>query len=154
MPHTEIDALFHGPDWTPRESFVDDVDALIAQRRWVTEWQYPSVRERLAEHADLMVWLDLPRHRVMRQVVARTIHRRLKRVELWNGNREGSLLAVLTDPEHIIRWAWTSHHRNRDHVHSAAVSNPHLTIVQCLSHRESQMLLAALAGREPSPEYR
>ena len=26
VPHVEIDALFHGPGWTPREAFVADVD--------------------------------------------------------------------------------------------------------------------------------
>ncbi|OUZ12188.1 hypothetical protein BHE97_03085 [Aeromicrobium sp. PE09-221] len=26
LPHTEIDALFHGPPWTPREEFVGDVE--------------------------------------------------------------------------------------------------------------------------------
>jgi adenylate kinase family enzyme len=24
VPHVEIDALFHGPAWTPRPSFLDD----------------------------------------------------------------------------------------------------------------------------------
>ena len=27
VPHVEIDALFHGPDWTPRPSFEQDVHA-------------------------------------------------------------------------------------------------------------------------------
>lgn len=25
IPHVEIDALFHGPAWTPRATFVEDV---------------------------------------------------------------------------------------------------------------------------------
>ncbi|WP_348994585.1 hypothetical protein [Arthrobacter sp. AL12] len=28
-PHTEIDALFHGPAWTPRPEFLADVRSLI-----------------------------------------------------------------------------------------------------------------------------
>jgi adenylate kinase family enzyme len=28
IPHTEIDSLFHGPNWVPRASFANDVDHL------------------------------------------------------------------------------------------------------------------------------
>ena len=70
LPHVEIDALYHGPNWTPRESFVADVDAFSSGPRWVTEWQYGAVRALLAERADLVVWLDLARFAVVRQVVA------------------------------------------------------------------------------------
>lgn len=42
LRHIEIDGLFHGPDWTPRPSFLDDVRAFAGEDRWVTEWQYTS----------------------------------------------------------------------------------------------------------------
>ena len=38
IPRTEIDALYHGPDWTPRETFMLEDAALAAQPTWVTEW--------------------------------------------------------------------------------------------------------------------
>ncbi|GAA1213893.1 hypothetical protein [Rhodoglobus aureus] len=50
--HTEIDALFHGPQWMPRPDFLDDVRALIATESWTTEWQHDSARPILAAHAD------------------------------------------------------------------------------------------------------
>jgi len=104
LPHVEIDALFHGPGWTPRASFIADVDAFTRQDRWVTEWQYSAVRDLLADRADLLVWLDLPRVRVMRQVIRRTLRRRVRRQPLWNGNLEPALWTVLRDPDHIVRW--------------------------------------------------
>ncbi len=55
----EIDALFHGPGWTPRETFAAEVDAFSAEPNWITEWQYSTVRDLFAERADLLVWLDL-----------------------------------------------------------------------------------------------
>jgi len=79
IPHVEIDALFHGPSWTPRETFRAEVEAFSAEPRWVTEWQYGAARELLAERADLLVWLDLSRATVMRRVVRRTVLRRLRR---------------------------------------------------------------------------
>ena len=98
IPCIEIDGLYHGPGWVPRASFMDDVRALVAQPCWVTEWQYSAARPLLLARADLMVWLDLPRALVMRQVIGRTLRRRWAGVELWNGNVEPPLRAIITDP--------------------------------------------------------
>src|SRR5690349_19837931 len=81
-PHVEIDALFHGPSWVPRPTFEEDVHRFAAEPTWVTEWQYSSVRDHLAERADLVVWLDLPKATVMRQVARRTLLRRVRRQRL------------------------------------------------------------------------
>jgi hypothetical protein len=142
LPHTEIDALFHGPDWTPRPEFQDDVRALVAQPEWVTEWQYGEVRPLLAAHADLLVWLDHPFWRVtFPRVVRRTVRRRLLREELWNGNREGSLAGVLMDQEHIIRWAVRTRRKYRDLVQRAARKNPGLVIVRLGTPAEAEAWL-------------
>ncbi|GIJ44268.1 adenylate kinase [Virgisporangium aliadipatigenens] len=135
-PHVEIDGLFHGPGWVPRPSFVADVDAFTAGPAWVTEWQYSEVRARLAARADLFVWLDLPRATVMRQVVRRTVRRRLRHEILWNGNVEPPLHTVLTDPEHVVRWAWSTYRRNRVRAAALSLRRPELTIVRLRSHRQ------------------
>ncbi|WP_053543970.1 P-loop NTPase family protein [Corynebacterium deserti] len=57
LPRGELDSLFRGENWTPRESFVDEVKDFTAGPRWVTEWQYPKVRPQIAERADTVVWL-------------------------------------------------------------------------------------------------
>jgi adenylate kinase family enzyme len=85
--HIEIDAAFHGPDWTPRETFAAEVDDFSAGPRWITEWQYGAARTLLAERAICWVWLDLGRTTVMRQVVRRTVRRSLRRQVLWNGRQ-------------------------------------------------------------------
>ena len=54
VPHVEIDGLFHGPGWIPREAFVSDVRAFVARDAWVTEWQYAPVRTLLVERAELL----------------------------------------------------------------------------------------------------
>jgi adenylate kinase family enzyme len=88
LPHTEMDALFHGPGWVPRPSFEADVDALLASGRWVTEYQYARVQPRLLAAADAVVWLDHPWPTVARRLLRRTLGRALARQELYNGNRE------------------------------------------------------------------
>ncbi|MGD9958811.1 AAA family ATPase [Nocardioides sp.] len=128
--HVELDALFHGPGWTPRETFEAEVEAFSAEPSWVTEWQYTVVRERLAQRADLVVWLDLRRATVMRRVVQRTVLRRLRRQVLWNGNIEPPLWTVVTDREHIVRWAWSTHHKSAPRIAAVHQQRPDLVIVR------------------------
>ena len=142
IPHVEIDALYHGPNWTPRESFLADVSALVAEDEWVTEWQYSSARAALAARADLVVWLDLPVATVMRQVTVRTVRRQLRREVLWNGNREPSLWTVFTEPNHIVRWAWRTRHRTTERIDALVRARPELAIVRLRSHRQARAWLA------------
>ncbi len=138
VPHVEIDALFHGPGWTPRPSFLEDVHRFSAGPAWVTEWQYGSVRARLADRADLVVWLDLPRATVMRQVVRRTVSRRWRRERLWNDNVEAPLRTIFTDREHIVRWAWATHHKSASRVSALLQQRPDLVVVRLRSHDEAK----------------
>ena len=149
VPHTEIDALFHGPGWVPRASFMDDVGELLAQLTWVTEWQYDGARPMLAAAADTMLWLDLPRPLVTSRVVRRTVRRRVRRVELWNGNFEPPFSAFFTDPEHVVRWAWKTHARNRRLVLGAAAEHPQLAVVRLRSQREVDAWMRRLGRGEP-----
>lgn len=136
VPHIEIDALFHGPDWVPRPSFESDVHAFSARPAWTTEWQYRSVREHLADRADLLVWLDLPRSLVMRRIIRRTLVRRLRREELWNGNREAALWTIITDRDHIVRWAWNTHHKSQARVAELMRRRPDLYVVRLRNQKE------------------
>lgn len=133
LPHVEVDGLYHGPGWTARPTFVEDVTRAAAADRWVMEWQYEAVRPLLAERAELLVWLDLPRRVVMRQVVRRTLRRRLRRLELWNGNVEPPLRTFFTDREHIVRWAWSSYPEATTRI---AQLPPSLPVVRLRSRRE------------------
>jgi adenylate kinase family enzyme len=79
IPHNEIDALHHGPGWNKRFTFEGEVEQFAKIPQWVTEWQYASVRPLLAKRANLLVWLDLSRTRVMSQLIERTLFRFLRR---------------------------------------------------------------------------
>lgn len=142
VPHTEIDALFHGPGWVPREEFLDDVRALAAAPGWVTEWQYATARDLLADHADLLVWLDLPFGVTLARVVRRTVVRRLRRQELWNGNREAPLHRFLLDREHVVRWAISTRHKYAELVPEASSARPHLVVCRLRTRREVEDWLA------------
>ena len=134
LPVTEMDALHHGPAWTPRPEFMADVEEFSSADAWVSEWQYPEARELLADRADTMVWLDVATPVTMTRVVRRTVTRRLRDEELWNGNKEAPLHTVFTDPEHIVRWAWRTRHQLRELVPEVEATHPQLAIVR-LPHR-------------------
>lgn len=138
-PHTELDALFHGPNWTPRTEFFHNVQAMIEQESWTTEWQYDAVRPILAGHAELLVWLDLPFWTVtFPWVVRRTISRRWRRTVLWNGNVEPSLRTVFTDPDHILRWVVRTRHKYSERMLTLEKEFPHLIVIRLRSQRQVQ----------------
>jgi hypothetical protein len=83
-----------------------------------------------ADRAELAVWLDLRRATVTRQVVLRTARRRVRREVLWNQNVEPPLWRMLSDPEHIVRWAWRTHPRTSARIADLAVARPDLPIVR------------------------
>lgn len=142
-PHTEIDGLFHGEDWIPRDEFLDDVRALVAQPRWTTEWQYSLARPLLTSRADLFVWLDLPFATVtLPRVVRRTVRRRLSREELWNGNVEPPLGTFFTNREHIVRWSFATRRKYVDRVPAVEEANPDLAVVRLRTQREVDAWLA------------
>lgn len=144
VPHHELDALFHGPDWTPRPTFVAEVAAIAASDAWVVEWQYDQVRTLLLRRADLLVWLDLSRARVFSQLMRRTVARRLGRVELWNGNREPPLYTIFTDPEHVVRWAWNAYPRVGPRVREVLEGADPPVVVRLRSRGEIRRWLAGL----------
>jgi adenylate kinase family enzyme len=111
-------------------TFESEVEQIAKTPQWVTEWQYSSVLSLLAKRANLLVWLDLSRTRVMSQVIERTLFRFLRRERLWNGNVEPPSWTIFRDRDHIICWAWRTHGETRSRVIALAGERPDLTIVR------------------------
>lgn len=150
LRHVEIDGLFHGPAWTPRPSFLDDVRAFAAEDHWVTEWQYTSkgTDQILAPRAQMVLWLDYPYRVVRSRLVRRTVSRRILRTELWNGNRERGLSNILLrDPEeNILLWQTRTLHKWAERMPEVVARFPHLAIVRFAHPRETERWLRALSG--------
>ncbi|OAN38328.1 AAA family ATPase [Microbacterium sp. H83] len=149
LRHVEIDALFHGPGWTPRESFLDDVRAFAAEDRWVTEWQYTSKGTDgiLAPRAELVLWLDYPYRVVRFRLLRRTLGRSIARTRLWNGNREKPIWRMFSgDPdENILLWQTTTLHKWAERMPDVVEHHPHLTIVRLRHPKETERWLRAQA---------
>ena len=145
-PHVEIDALYHGPNWTYRESFLDEVSELAARPAWITEWQYASARPTLIAAADTLVWLDHPTRVALPRLIGRTIRRRVRREVLWNGNVEGPLWKFFTGRDHIIWWAIRSRGKYDRVIPALEATHPGLAVVRLASDRAvERWLLGPLA---------
>lgn len=144
VPRTEIDSLYHGPGWVPRESFLADVDAVTSRSEWVVEWQYADARPLIAERADTLVWLDMMWLVPLGRVVRRTVRRRVMREQLWNGNVEGPLHRVFVDRDHIVRWAIRTRRKLRTRIPETAQRYPHLTIIRLRNNRDVEDFLERL----------
>jgi adenylate kinase family enzyme len=157
VPHLELDAVNHQPGWTPlpADEFGRAVFAVAAGEGWVIDGNYSAVRPVVWARADTVLWLDLPKGTVMRQIVWRTLRRVAGRQELWNGNRERWRNFFSWNPEQsVISWAWHKHEEYQARYSAAAAdpANAHLTFVRLRSRRDiSRFLAEARAGRSPAP---
>ena len=145
IPYVELDALHHGPAWTPRPEFVGDVWALVARPAWVCEFQYAAAKPLILDRVDVVVWLDVPTAVTMWQVIRRTLIRRVRRTELWNGNVEPPLRSIFVDPDHVVRWAWKTRHKLRDEL-PAQVAGRDVELIRLRSRRAARRWLASMTG--------
>lgn len=151
VPHLELDGVFHQPDWEPleRELFRARVAQFVAGDGWVVDGNYSAVSDLVWQRADTVVWMDLPRRQIMRQLGARTLRRMAMRTELWNGNTESMRNLLRLDPEQsILRWAWTQHAKYVERYGSAQhdPANRHLTFIRLRSRAEAAQFLADLGA--------
>lgn len=113
IPHVELDALYHEPNWTeaPTEVFRKRVEQALRGENWVVDGNYSKVRDIVWSRADTVVWLDYPLPVIMRRVVRRTIRRVVIQEELWNGNRETWQTTFSRDS--IILWVLQTYRKSR-----------------------------------------
>ena len=111
VPHIELDAMHHGPDWAEPdpEQFRADVASVVAGDGWVVDGGYQrKLGTMVPEAADTLIWLDLPLHVSMLRTIRRSLGRVLRRAELWNGNRE-TLRGLCWGRESLLGWSVTQH---------------------------------------------
>jgi adenylate kinase family enzyme len=159
VPHLELDAVHHQPGWEPlpTDEFRRIVAARAAGDCWVIDGNYGRVRDLVWARADTVVWLDLPKRTVMRQVIWRTLRRVALRRELWNGNRERWQNFFTWDPEQsVISWAWHKHAPDRARYAAAAASpaNAHLRFIRLTSRRDVARFLAEARSEAGATEVR
>jgi len=147
IPHVELDALYWGPGWTPapRQVFRARITGVVRSEAWVVDGNYSKARDIVWSRAEMVVWLDYALPVILGRLVRRTVHRSIRREELWNGNRE-SLRQSLFSRESIVLWALKTYRRHRKE-YSALLERPeyaHLKVVHLRSPRSARSWLAVL----------
>ena len=155
VPHVELDAIYHQAGWQPLP--VEDFRRLVTERlsapAWTVDGNYSAVADLVLARADTVVWLDLPRPAVMRQLAARTFRRTVLRTELWNGNREPLTGWLSRDPEKsIMLWAWRNHRTYADRYAPLASrrGESDQVVVRLRSRREVDAFLGRISPVAPS----
>jgi adenylate kinase family enzyme len=148
VPYLELDSVYHGPEWTPRPEFGEEVRAFASGEAWVVDGNYTTAgtMEIVWPTADTLVWLDPPRRVVMSRVIRRTGKRLLTGEELWNGNRERFRNLVRLDPEeNIVLWTWTRHNEVRaEYQRLLSDGSNDLDVYRLRSRRDVREFLAGL----------
>lgn len=145
--HVEFDAIHHLANWEPNPEFLRDLAAELAGGNWVCDGNYDKAEGISRAEADMIVVLDLPRWRVMKQLVPRTLRRVVTREELWNGNRESFDNLWRWDPErNVIRWSWVHFDSKRQKYLRASDSGEwaHAEVVWLHSRAQTKDWLASL----------
>lgn len=119
LPRLELDSVMHRGGWDSGRGagFREEVAEFARGENWVIDGNYTSegTREVVWTRAEVVVWLDLPRWRIMPRVVLRTLRRIITRERLWGGPREPWTNLYSRDRyRNIILWSWTNHGHVRE----------------------------------------
>jgi adenylate kinase family enzyme len=158
IPHLETDALVHGPGWseTPDSQLRALVEPLVLSERWVIDSDYRRKLGTLVlQHADTVVWLDLPLRVCLRRLWARTRRRIRGREQIWNGNTE-SWWTAFGGRNSLFGYAIRSHFSSRRSMPEllARPELAHLQLVRLRSRDEVDRWLAQVAAETDGAEDR
>jgi adenylate kinase family enzyme len=148
IPHVELDALHHEPNWTeaPIDVFRKRVEQSLSGNSWVVDGNYSKVRDIVWSRADTVIWLDYPLPLIMKRVVWRTFRRVVMQEELWNGNRETWQTTLSRDS--IILWVLQTYRKSRKE-YSILFNQPeytHLKVMHMRSPKTTQAWLSSLTA--------
>jgi adenylate kinase family enzyme len=151
VPFIELDLINWRPGWTDRSEtdplgFKADVQAAVDQEAWTSAGNYSLARPLVWARATHVVWLDLPRPVIMRQVIWRSLQRAASGKDVFPGCREDWTRMAKAD--HPIRWAWDTYARRKT-SYGAKMADPaysHIKVIRCQSRAEADEALKRLGG--------
>lgn len=155
LPVIELDAINWQPGWRglnehDPELFKARVAEAISCDSWVTDGNYSDVRAMILARMTDLVWLDYARTVVMARVIRRSFARAFSRKEIWPGTGNMERFSGWLDPEHPIRWAWSTHARRRQRYGELVRSQPAgVTVHHLRCPRDADRLLDMLATSCP-----
>ena len=144
VPHVELDALHHGPNWSApsAEEFRAIVLPHLERDGWVVDGDYSSkLGDSVLERAETVVWLDQPLPLILWRLWPRTYRRIRRGEELWNGNRE-SWRGAFWGRESLFVWTIRTYFKKRRTFPAWFARYAHLRVVRLRSPREVERWLS------------
>jgi adenylate kinase family enzyme len=144
VPHVELDALHHGPNW--REATAEELRARVEAALegldgWVTDGNYiGKLGTWLIDQADTIVWLDLPLRTLLPRIYRRSRRRMRNRVELWHPGNYETWRGIWVLSSYTVRL----HHRRRRYWPPRFAGK---TVVRLRSSADADTWLARQSGR-------
>lgn len=137
VPHIELDALHHGPDWmeATAEELRERVEAAMAAARdgWVIAGHYGrKIGDLVVRRADTLVWMDFPLRVALPRLWRRTWGRILRGEQLWNGNQE-SIRTAFFIKNSFFAWTIKTYPRVQRELPQVIARNPHLQTIRLRS---------------------
>ena len=149
VSHVELDGLYWGANWTPRETdhFRKLVDDATVYPNWVCDGNYRAARDIVWKRVDTIVWLNLPLSVVFRRAIQRTFLRCFKKTELYSNNRE-SFRTSFFSRDSIMLWVLKTHskHRNEYPTWFQAEEWSHIKVIQLRSTKEVERFVETLVA--------
>jgi adenylate kinase family enzyme len=108
---------------------------------WVVAGSYTAFSQRAFwDRLQVVIWLDLPRHRLLWRLLRRSWRRWRNRELLWGTNYESfwAHFCVWRKSDSLIWWIWTQHARKRRDM-LRMMADPrwaHIRFVRLVSRRE------------------
>jgi adenylate kinase family enzyme len=148
IAHIELDALCHLPDWKEASDadFRREVAARMTSPGWVVDGSYQRKLGGLTyDHADIVVWLDLPLPVVLYRLVGRALVDIVTQRNLFNGNRQSFRMAFV-EKDSLVAYAIKEHFRRRreDPAKLTALAARGIQVVRLRSPSEVERWVAAL----------
>lgn len=151
LPHTELDALYWEPNWTPAatERFRARVIETLSGDAWVVDGNYSPVRDVVWQRACTLIWLDYSLPLILWRLLRRTLRRTAGRELLWNGNRE-SWRSQFLSRDSLFVWVLQTYRRRR-REYPRFLMQPEYAHLHVVHLRSPQAAEAWLLRLSPAP---
>lgn len=148
IPYTDLDDLHWNPGWieTPFEEFVQKVQAVTSQEKWIISGNYSKVRDSIWTQATHLIWLNYSFPVVMTRALKRTFKRSLTGELICNGNIETLSKAFLTR-DSILWWVIKTYQRRKREIKKTLESGKynHLKVSELQSFKDSKKMISELS---------
>lgn len=114
IDYIHSDELFWMPNWVqrPEPEFFRLLTESLSGDAWVIDGNIGGRAHLVLPRIDTLIWLDYPRHFVMRRLLARTLRRAWTKEPIFHNNAESWRMSFASK-DSILLYAWHSHGERR-----------------------------------------